>query len=69
MSDFIGRFEFLMDHNYAASSSDSYEENLEQDHVLENLNIFAIVERKKYSWRYSSTCLLSCEDEKRGEFW
>ena len=25
MSDFIGRFDFLTDHNYAASSSDNHE--------------------------------------------
>ena len=28
MSDFIGRFEFLLDHNYAAPSSGHYEENI-----------------------------------------
>ena len=28
MSDFIGRFEFLLDHNYAASSSGHYGENI-----------------------------------------
>lgn len=35
MSDFIGRFEFLMDHNYAASSSDNYEENMEDRDIIQ----------------------------------
>ena len=39
MSDFIGRFEFLMDHNYAASSSKNDEENTVEDRLIFNLFI------------------------------
>ena len=38
MSDFIGRFDFLTDHNYAASSSDNHEVNyMAEDWVFWNL--------------------------------
>ena len=47
MSDFIGRFEFLMDHNYAASSSKNDEENTVEDRLIFNL---FIINFKNIEW-------------------